>query len=67
MAEAQKKDSVARAPESGEHDPDALPVDRFTGAATPPDKTVDGAPAGKTPPGQSKVGEDFASGRQSAK
>ncbi len=67
MANAPEKDSVARAPESGEHDAADEPVDRFTGAPTPADKTADGAPAGPTPPGQPKSGEDFESGRQLAK
>ncbi len=55
----QAKDDVTRAPESGE------PADRPHGSKVPDAK--DTTPADPTPPGQPKVGEDFESGRQTAR
>ncbi len=55
----QAKDDVTRAPESGEA------ADRPHGSKVP--GATDKTPADPTPPGQPTVGEDFESGRQTAK
>ena len=52
----QPKDTVTRAPESGEQ------ADRPHGTPAP----ADDSPADPTPPGQPTVGQDWESGRQSA-
>ena len=63
MAEHQQKDSVTRAPESGDPEADG-PITDQQPAAGAGGKAAGGGPVS---PGQAKVGEDYESGNPSPK